>query len=169
MVSMLCVEGNIPISGKMQNGNSSGDTLNNEELQTIANLLKPLRDNIEELIYVADCKLINGNDMNLLDQLKFISRFPANFKQHNQVIDQAIDADQWEELGILAETPNNSQKLQFTLQEELLKNGLRAQGLAYLEALGFDETIYLTPPPRSRTQRCPWKKSTRSSTESATC
>jgi hypothetical protein len=152
---MLCVEGNIPISGKMQNGNSSGDTLNNEELQTIANLLKPLRDNIEELIYVADCKLINGNDMNLLDQLKFISRFPANFKQHNQVIDQAIDADQWEELGILAETPNNSQKLQFTLQEELLKNGLRAQGLAYLEALGFDETIYLTPPPRSRTQRCP--------------
>jgi len=108
MVSMLCVEGNIPISGKMQNGNSSDDKLNNEELQTIANLLKPLRDNIQELIYVADCKLINSNNMNLLDQLKFISRFPANFKQHNQVIDQAINANQWEEIGILAETPSNS-------------------------------------------------------------
>lgn len=108
MVSMLCVEGNIPISGKMQNGNSSDDKLNNEELQSIANLLKPLRNDIEELIYVADCKLINSNNLDLLDQLKFISRFPANFKSHDQVIDQAINADQWEEIGILAATPSNS-------------------------------------------------------------
>jgi transposase len=108
MVSMLCVEGNIPISGKMQKGNSSDDKLNNEEFQTIAEMLKPLRNNIEELIYVADCKLINSNNMNLLDQLKFVSRFPVNFNQHNQVINQAIDADQWQELCIRAETPSNS-------------------------------------------------------------
>lgn len=108
MVSMLCVEGNIPISGKMQDGNSSDDKLNNEELQAIANLLKPLRNDIEELIYVADCKLINGNNMNLLDQLKFISRFPATFKSHDQVICQAIDASQWKHLGVLAQTPSNS-------------------------------------------------------------
>jgi transposase len=108
MVSMLCVEGNIPITGKMQNGNSSDDKLNNEELQNIANLLKPLRNNIEELIYVADCKLINSNNMEQLDQLKFISRFPANFKQHDQAIHQALDADQWQELGILAQTPSPS-------------------------------------------------------------
>ncbi len=110
MVSMLCVEGNIPISGKMQNGNSSDDKLNNEELQTIANLLKPLRNNIEELIYVADSKLINSNNMSLLDQLKFISRLPANFKIHDQAISQAIDTNQWQHLGILAETPSNSKK-----------------------------------------------------------
>jgi transposase len=73
MVSMLCVEGNIPITGKMQNGNASDDKLNNEELQSIANLLKPLRNNIEDLIYIADCKLINSNNMDQLDQLKFIS------------------------------------------------------------------------------------------------
>ena len=54
MVSMLCVEGNIPISGKMQNGNSSDETLNNEELQRIAKLLKPLEKNIGELTYIAD-------------------------------------------------------------------------------------------------------------------
>lgn len=112
MVSMLCVEGNIPISGKMQNGNSSDEKLNNEELQRIGKLLSPLKDNIGELIYVADCKLINADNMALLDDLLFISRFPGNFKEHNMAIERAIEADDWEELGILAETPSPSVKRQ---------------------------------------------------------
>ena len=93
MVSMLCVEGNIPISGKMQNGNSSDEKLNNEELQRIARLLEPLGQNITELIYVADCKLITVENLKQLGDLLFISRFPATFKEHNRVIEQAIDAD----------------------------------------------------------------------------
>lgn len=112
MVSMLCVEGNIPISGKMQNGNSSDEKLNNEELQRIGKLLSPLKDNIGELIYVADCKLITADNMALLDDLLFISRFPGNFKEHNMAIERAIEADDWEELGILAETPSPSVKRQ---------------------------------------------------------
>lgn len=112
MVSMLCVEGNIPISGKMQNGNSGDEKLNNEELQRIARLLKPLGQNITELTYIADCKLITSENLKSLDNLQFISRFPATYKEHDRVIEQAIDADQWEELGILAETPSPSIKRQ---------------------------------------------------------
>ena len=112
MVSMLCVEGNIPISGKMQNGNSGDEKLNNEELQRIARLLKPLGQNITELTYIADCKLITAENLNSLNDLQFISRFPATYKEHDHVIEQAIDADQWEELGILAETPSPSIKRQ---------------------------------------------------------
>jgi transposase len=108
MVSMLCVEGNIPISGKMQDGNSSDEKLNNEELQRIGKLLGPLKDNIGDLIYVADCKLINAGNMDLLDDLFFISRFPGNFKEHNIAVARAIEANDWEELGILAETPSPS-------------------------------------------------------------
>ncbi len=108
MVSMLCVEGNIPISGKIQDGNSSDEKLNNEELQRIARLLKPLGKNIGDLIYVADCKLITGDNLRQLGDLLFISRLPANFKEHDRVIGQAIDAGQWEELGVLAETPSPS-------------------------------------------------------------
>ena len=37
----------------------------------------------------------------------------------------------------------------------LPRNGIRPQGLLYLKALGFDETIYTTPPPPSKTQRRP--------------
>ena len=112
MVSMLCVEGNIPISGKMQDGNSSDEKLNNEELKRIGKLLSPLKDNIGDLIYVADCKLINAGNMALLEDLQFISRFPGNFKEHNAAVERAIDADDWEELGILAETPSPSKKRQ---------------------------------------------------------
>lgn len=112
MVSMLCVEGNIPISGKMQDGNSSDEKLNNEELQRIGTLLSPLKENIGNLIYVADCKLINAGNMPLLEDLLFISRFPGNFKEHNVAVERAIDADHWEEFGILAETPSPSKKRQ---------------------------------------------------------
>jgi len=108
MVSMLCVEGNIPISGKMQDGNSSDEKLNNEELQRIGKLMRPLKDNIGDLIYVADCKLVNAGNMDLLDDLLFISRFPGNFKEHNIAVERSIDADDWKELGILAETPSSS-------------------------------------------------------------
>jgi len=63
MVSMLCVEGNIPISGKMQDGNSGDEKLNNEELQRIARPPKPLEKNIGDFIYVADCKLITIDEI----------------------------------------------------------------------------------------------------------
>jgi transposase len=108
MVSMLCVEGNIPISGKMQDGNSGDEKLNNEELQRIARLLKPLGENIGDCIYVADCKLITTDNLKRLLDILFISRLPATFKEHDRVIGQAIDADQWEKLGVLAETPSPS-------------------------------------------------------------
>ena len=35
----------------------------------------------------------------------------------------------------------------------LPRNGISEQGILYLKALGFDETIYTTPPPVSKTQR----------------
>jgi transposase len=120
MVSLLCVEGNIPISGKMQNGNSRDEKLNNEELQRIAKLLKTLEKNIDELIYISDCKLITTGNLKQLGDLLFISRFPATFKEHDRVIGEAIDAGQWEELGVLAETPSpseNRQRASYKAQE----------------------------------------------------
>jgi len=37
----------------------------------------------------------------------------------------------------------------------LPRNGIKPQGMEYLKALGFDETIYTIPPKRSETQRRP--------------
>ena len=112
MVGMLCAEGNIPISGKMQDGNSSDEKLNNEELQRISRLLKPLEQHIGDFIYVADCKLVTAENLKQLGDMYFISRFPATYKEHDRIIAQAIEAGQWEEHGVLAETPSPSKKCQ---------------------------------------------------------
>jgi hypothetical protein len=45
--------------------------------------------------------------------------------------------------------------LKYGNARRLPRNGIRPQGLLYLKALGFDETIYTTPPPPSKTQRRP--------------
>jgi hypothetical protein len=37
----------------------------------------------------------------------------------------------------------------------LPRKGIKPQGMQYLKALGFDETIYTIPPKRSETQRRP--------------
>jgi hypothetical protein len=50
---------------------------------------------------------------------------------------------------------SGSSIIKFGHQRFLPRNGLRAQGQNYLKALGFDETIYTTPPPPSQTQRRP--------------
>jgi transposase len=108
MVSMLCVEGNIPLSGRVRDGNASDNKLNNEELQRISRLMRPLKNNISELLYVADCKVIAPDNMRHLNQMRFVSRFPATYKEHDLAIGRAMEADDWEELGILAETPSTS-------------------------------------------------------------
>ena len=45
--------------------------------------------------------------------------------------------------------------LKYGNQRLLTRKGIRPQGLKYLKALGFDEGIYTTPPPRSNTQSQP--------------
>jgi transposase len=110
MISMLCIEGNIPISGKMQNGNASDNQLNNEELQRLSSLLQPLQRQTEDFIYVADCKVITSSNLALLKNSKFISRLPASYKEHDKAIQKALDSHNWTPLGVLAETPSNSTK-----------------------------------------------------------
>ncbi len=115
MVSMLCVEGNIPISGGMEDGNSSDNRLNNEELQRIGTLLKPLGKNLNEVLYVADCKLVTKDNLKVLANAPFITRLPASYNEHEAAVEQAINAERWQSLGVLAETPSPSQKCQRTI------------------------------------------------------
>ena len=112
MVSLLCVEGNIPISGQMQNGNSSDEKLNNEELERIAKLMKPLKQNIGECTYIADCKVITPDNLESLKDIRFISRLPATYKIHNAAIERALEDDHWTDLGVLAVTPSPSERRQ---------------------------------------------------------
>ncbi len=105
MISMLCVDRNIPIFGKTEDGNGSDKTINNVILTDISKRMA--KHGIEDngFIYIGDAAMVTDKNLKTMgDSILFISRLPANYKECNQVIKLAISEDKWEELGILSST-----------------------------------------------------------------
>jgi len=110
MFSLLCVEGNIPLLGKVEDGNASDLKLNNEELQQVAKLIAENKLERENFLYVADCKLVSEENLKLLGDNPFVTRLPASYKAHDGAIDKALELDQWEEVGALNQTPDSRKR-----------------------------------------------------------
>jgi len=58
-------------------------------------------------IYVADSALITQDNLKRAEEngIHFLSRLPATFNECARVIDQAVAADNWTEVGALAQSP----------------------------------------------------------------
>ncbi len=108
MFSLLCVEGNIPLMGLPQNGNAADSKLNNKELERVAKLIKQNTLDQEKFTYIADSKLVNKANLKALENTRFITRLPANYKVHDQLVEQAVEANQWQEIGTLADNQSKS-------------------------------------------------------------
>ncbi len=104
MVSMLCVDRNIPIIGKTEDGNSSDKTLNNKLLSNVSAYMAKHGVDSGAAIYVADSAFVTEKNIAKAEENKicFLSRFPANFKECGRVIREAVDADNWEEIGAIS-------------------------------------------------------------------
>lgn len=120
LLSMMCVGGNIPILGDSHNGNASDKTLNNNLLTRISRHLAQHGIDDRAFIYVADCALVTednlkffagiddkGQDHNTKkgpDQtLRFITRLPFTYEVTEELVKEAMAADQWEDIGTLAQ------------------------------------------------------------------
>lgn len=101
MFSLLCVEGNIPLLGKVEDGNAADTKLNNETLEQVAKLISDNHIDRDNFLYVADCKLVNRANLELLGESPFVTRLPASYKVHAEAVAAALEADEWEELGTL--------------------------------------------------------------------
>jgi transposase len=110
MFSLLCVEGNIPLAGKVQDGNAADTDLNNEELERISELIKRTKTKREDFLYIADSKVVTNPNLKLLADNPFVSRLPASFKAHNEVIDLALAKNDWDEIGTLNRTPQSKNR-----------------------------------------------------------
>jgi len=108
MFSLLCVEGNIPLIGKVEDGNAADTRLNNETLEAVTRLIGENHIDRDNFLYVADCKLVNEANLELLGDSPFVTRLPASYKAHAQAIDTALKADDWESLGPLNQTPSST-------------------------------------------------------------
>ena len=110
MFSLLCVDGNIPLLGKVEDGNASDIKLNNEELQQVAKLITENKLDRENFLYVGDCKLVSKDNLELLGDNPFVTRLPASYKAHDQAVDKALKDDQWEHVGQLNQTPDSRKR-----------------------------------------------------------
>lgn len=108
MLSMLCVEHNIPILGETHDGNSSDKTLNNKLLSRISSNLA--RHGLEEgaFTYVADSAMVTEANLACFDHipgataLYFVTRLPHTYKEADRAISEAVSANKWKEIGVLA-------------------------------------------------------------------
>jgi len=104
ILSLLCVGGNIPIIGKIDSGNASDKTLNNNLLSELSTHMKRVGVKDDAFIYVADSAVVTEDNLTLMtDCHAFITRLPATYNECGRVILDAVEADQWQDIDYLAQ------------------------------------------------------------------
>jgi transposase len=107
LVSMLCVDRNIPILGRTENGNASDKTLNNVLLGGVSKHMARYGLEPGAFIYVADSAFVTPDNLGKAkhENVIFLSRLPATYKECAKAIAEAVSADKWIDFGKLNETP----------------------------------------------------------------
>ena len=104
LISMLCVDRNIPIFGATKDGNASDKTLNNELLTQISKHMANHGLCKGAYVYVSDSALVS--EANFMEAEKngtrVLSRLPATYNECARAIDEAVAAGKWEDVGTLA-------------------------------------------------------------------
>jgi len=102
VLSLLCVDGDVPIVGKLEDGNASDKKINYQVLSDVSRHMKAHGVDDKAFIYIADAAMVTKKNLALAGP--FISRLPATYNECERAILSAIDADQWEEVGRIAVT-----------------------------------------------------------------
>jgi transposase len=107
LISMLCVDRNIPIVGATQDGNASDKTLNNELLGGVSKHMARHGLKPGAFVYVADSAFVTPDNLGKAkhNNVKFLTRLPATYKECARVISDAVLADSWIDFGKLNQTP----------------------------------------------------------------
>jgi transposase len=91
----------------MVDGNASDKTINHKLIPEMAKRMRILGK--EVFTYVADSALITQENLALIDDwdkdFLFVSRLPRSYNECHCAIEQAIEADSWEEIGVISDEP----------------------------------------------------------------
>jgi len=105
VLSLLCVEGNVPVFGKIEDGNASDKALNHRLLSEISGHMHKYGVEADAFVYIADSAMVtDANLAQLGERTLFISRLPATYNEHERVILAALEADDWQTVGHIAQT-----------------------------------------------------------------
>lgn len=110
--NLLCVDHGIPVYSKMMDGNASDKTINHRLIPEMAKRMRSLGQ--DNFIYVADSALITQDNLALIDDwdhgFLFVSRLPRTYNECHCAIEKAIDADAWEEIGVISDEPQTGNR-----------------------------------------------------------
>ena len=109
---MLCVDRNIPILGTTKDGNTSDKTLNNELLGSVSRHMAKHGIKPGAFVYVADSAFVTPKNLKKAQEnnVKFLSRLPATYKECGRAILEAVTADNWIDFGMLNHTPDTKKR-----------------------------------------------------------
>ena len=110
--SLLCVDHGIPIYSKLMDGNESDKNVNRNLIPEMTRRMKTLGR--KDFIYVADSALITRDNLSMIDDwdagFLFVSRLPMTYRECRAAIDQAVQADQWEQIGAISDQPQTKNR-----------------------------------------------------------
>jgi transposase len=105
--SLLCVDHGIPIGSKLENGNRSDKTVNEDLLRRLSEQMRKL--GARDFLYVADCALVTETNLRLMGDpekgCRFVTKLPEPYAECLTAIDRAVAADAWEDIGNLSNQP----------------------------------------------------------------
>lgn len=112
IVSVLCVDRNIPIFGKTEDGNASDKTINNDVLSTISKHMAQCGLSEDAFIYIADSAAITEKNLEIINEgnILCISRLSARYNECTRVIKEAVSANEWTNIGTLNETETTQKR-----------------------------------------------------------
>lgn len=110
--SLLCVDHGIPIYSKLLDGNESDKNINRHLIPEMVKRMRTL--DRKDFIYVADSALITEENLARIDDwdngLLFVSRLPMTYNECRHAIEQAVDAEKWEEVGVISDEPETKNR-----------------------------------------------------------
>jgi transposase len=110
--SLLCVDHGIPIYSRLLDGNQSDKNINRNLIPEMVQRMRTLGR--ERFIYVADSALVTRENLRLIDDwdngFLFVSRLPMTYGECRAAIEQAVEADAWEEIGMISEEPETAHR-----------------------------------------------------------
>jgi len=102
ILSLLCVEGNLPSHAGILDGNASDKKINGNILVELPQIMARHGVKEHEFIYVADSALVTQENLaTMKEDVDFISRLPENFRACRELIRTAV-AGSWEDVGRLS-------------------------------------------------------------------
>ena len=113
LLSTLCVGGDVPILGSVEDGNASDKTLNRGILNQVSSRMAALGVDEGAFVYMADSAMVTASNLaEIGDRIAFITRLPATYHECERVIREAVGTNAWETLGPLAQsTPTKNRPL----------------------------------------------------------